>query len=310
MVMFMEFEVKKTTRRRVNMKLSKRIVALTAALTICMTLVSCSAKKEDNGVAYEKEMKISTAADLEGKAVAVQLRSADDDYIVTNKLTKYPKRYSDMTKAVQDLVDKKVAAVVVDSYYAKQLTDGVEGVEIIKKSIGSVEYRFLFNKSDAKLVENINKQIAALKESDEYQSMTESELVSGKSYRISKESDKELKKTFNLVTEPSFKPFTYKKKDEVKGLFASISDGVVYGCGGKLNITTVEPVEIDDTSSANTDEITSFDGNEAQTIKGKKNAFCVVSSAAKEDDTVFVTTDSFYTSELVMIVRAEEEEKK
>ena len=111
------------------MKLSRKLIALTAAaLAVCMTLASCSAQKEDNGVAYEKEMKISTAADLEGKAVAVQLRSGEDEYIVSNKLTNYPRRYSDMKTAIQDLLDKKVAAVVVDSNYAKQLTDGVEGV--------------------------------------------------------------------------------------------------------------------------------------------------------------------------------------
>ena len=69
------------------MKLSKKIISLTAAaLVVCMTLASCSGQKEDNGVAYEKEMKISTAADLEGKAVAVQLRSAEDEYVVSYKL--------------------------------------------------------------------------------------------------------------------------------------------------------------------------------------------------------------------------------
>ena len=73
---------------------------------------------------------------------------------------------------------------------------------------------------------------------------------------------------------------------------------------------TVDPVTIDDTSSANEGEVTSFVSNEAQTVKGKKNAFCVVTSEVKDDDTMFVTTDSFYTSELVMIVRTEEQEKK
>lgn len=288
------------------MKLSRRIIALTAALAVCLTLASCSAQREDNGVAYEKNMKISAAADLEGKAVAVQLRSAEDEYIVANRLTNYPKRYSDMTTAVQDLVDKKVAAVVVDANYAKQLTDGVEGVQIVKKSIGSVEYRFLLNKSDVKLAEKINQLIAALKESEDYQPMIQAELVKGESYRVAKD-DAELKKTFTLVAEPSFKPFAYEKKGSVKGLFAAAADAAAYGCGARLDTKTVDPVQIDDTgSTAKTDEVTSFVSNEAQTVRGSKNSFCVVASPAAEDDTVFVTTDSFYTSELVMIVRTEE----
>ena len=36
------------------------------------------------------------------------------------------------------------------------------------------------------------------------------------------------------------------------------------------------------------------------------NSFSVVSYQAAEDDESFITTDSFYTSELVMIIRAEE----
>ena len=280
-------------RRRVNMKLSKRIIALTAAaLAVCMLLSSCTSQKEETGVANEKNMKISTAADLEGKAVAVQLRSADDEHIVGNKLTDYPKRYSDMNKAVQDLIDKKVAAVVTDKYYAQKLTDGVEGVKPVKKSIGKVEYRFLLNQSDAKLAEKINAQIAALKESEDYQAMIKSEVVDGTSYSIEKDSAKELKKTFTFVTEPGFVPFTYEEDGSANGLFASIADAVAYGCGGELNIKTVDAAfDID---------------NAADTVKGQKNSFSVVSYQAAEDDESFITTDSFYTSELVMIIRAEE----
>ena len=288
------------------MKLARRIIALTAALAVCLTLASCSAQKEDNGVAYEKNMKISSAADLEGKAVAVQLRSAEDEFLVNGKLTNYPKRYSDMTTAVADLVDKKVAAVVVDAHYAKQLTDGVEGVQIVKKSIGKVEYRFLLNKSDAKLAEKMNAQIAALKASEDYQPMIQSELAKGESYRVARDSV-ERNKTFTLVTEPVFQPFVYEKKGSVKGLFAAVADAVACGCDGKLDTKTVEPVQIDDTSSeGKSDEVTAFVSNEALTVKGNRNSFCVVTSEAAAEDTLFVTTDSFYTSELVMIVRTEE----
>ena len=275
------------------MKLSKKMIALTAAaLAVCMTLASCTAQREDTGVAYEKDMKISTAEDLEGKAVAVQLRSGEDEYVTSQKLTNYPKRYSDMTKAVQDLVDKKVAAVVVDSYYAKQLIDGVEGVKIAKNSVGKVEYRFLLNRTDVKLVEKLNKQIAAFKESEEYQPMIESELVNGKSYAVSKEEEKELKGVYTYVTEPGFKPFIYEKKGKVKGLFATMADSIAYNCGASLEIKTVDAAyDID---------------NAADTVKGVKKAFCVVSYEAGEDNADFMTTDVFYTSELVMILRVEE----
>ena len=290
------------------MKSPRKFIALTAAaLAVCMTLASCSAQKEDNGVAYEKDMKISSAADLEGKAVAVQLRSGEDEYIVSNKLTNYPKRYSDMKAAVQDLVDKKVAAVVVDSNYAVQLTDGVEGVKIVKKSIGKVDYRFLFKKSDAKIVERINTEIAAFKESADYNKMIESELTKGKSYSVKKDSENELKKSLTLIIEPSFKPFAYEKKGKAAGLFAAIADGIAYGCGNRLETMTVEPVVISESGDSEKEgENTSFKDNQANTVKGSDRSFTVVSSEAPADDDVFLTTDSFYTSELVMIIRTEE----
>lgn len=278
------------------MKFTKKMIALTAAaLAVCMTLASCSAQREETGVADEKDMKISTAADLDGKAVAVQLRSAADEYVTDKKLTKYPKRYADMETAMQDLIDKKVAAVVVDSHYAQMLYDKFSGkddvkIKIVKKSIGSVEYRFQLNRSDAKLVEKLNAGIAALKESEEYTALVKSELTDGKRYEVTKDPEKELKKTFTLVTEPSFAPFTYKSKDKVRGLFVSIADAAAYSCGATLDVKTVEPVcDI---------------SNEAATVGSTgKNALCVVTKEAQEDNGDFITTDVFYTSELVMIIR-------
>ncbi len=275
------------------MKLSRKIISLTAAaLALCMTLASCSSQREDTGVAYEKDMKISAAADLEGKAVAVQLRSAADDYVVSHQLTVYPKRYSDMNKAVQNLKDKKVAVVVADANYAKKLIEGVEGVKIVEESIGSVEYRFLLNKSDAKLAAKMNTKIAALKESEEYQAMIDAVMVKETGYTIEKDSEKELKKNFTFVTEPSFRPFVYEEDGAVKGLYVSVADAVAYNCGGELDIKTVEPVSDID--------------NVADTVKGAKNSFGVVTYEAAADDEELITTDSFYTSELVMIIRTEE----
>ena len=240
-------------------------------------------------------MKISAAADLEGKAVAVQLRSGEDEFLTANKLTDYPKRYSDMEKAVQDLADKKVAAVVVDSHYAQQLLqkytakDDVK-LQIVKTGIGKVEYRFLLRKDDAALADKINARIAALRDSEEYAALVASEMTDGKSYEVSKDPEKELKSVLTLVTEPSFTPFTYRNGDEVRGLFASVADSVAYGCGARLEIKTVEPA-------------TDID-NEADTVKTSEgHAFCVVTEAAAEGAD-FVTTDVFYTSELVMIIRA------
>lgn len=266
-----------------SMKKSGKWLALTAALlTLCLMLAGCSSQREDIGVSDEKNMSITTAKDLEGKAVAVQLRSAADDYVVSQKLTEFPKRYENMEDAVQALMDKKVAVVLADSHYAKALIDGKEGVQIVKGSIGSVEYRFQMRKSAAVAVEDVNSQIAAMKATEDYSSMVAAELEKGETFAMIAKTEKSDKKLV-LVAEPYFTPFAYESDGTLKGFFAAAAGMAADGCGAVLETRPVKAGEVSEAMAAD------------------ENALCVVYQ--ETDDEAFITTDPFYTSELVMIIR-------
>lgn len=272
------------------MKFAKKMAAFGAAvLAVCLMLTSCSSTREETGVANEKNMSITSAEDLAGKAVAVQLRSAADDYVVSHSLTDFPKRYENLENAVQDLMDKKVAVVIADSNYAQKLVADNEGIEIVKGSIGSIDYRFLLSKSAEVSVDDMNAQITALKASDSYSEMIGSELVKGETYAFGKD-DQVLDKTLLLVSEPYFKPYAYESENGgLQGFFVTAADAVAYGCQCNLTVSSVKAGEVN------------------AALAGDSKAFCVVHE--ETDDEAYITTEPFYTSELVMIIRTPEKKK-
>lgn len=270
------------------MKLTKRFAALGAAvLSVCLMFTACTGKVESTGVADEKNMKIASAEDLEGKAVAVQLRS-ETDSIVSGKLTDYPKRYEDMSKAAKDLVDKKVAALVVDANYANKLVADNVTLQVVKGEVAEVEYKFAVRKSEnsGKLVEQFNKQVAALNESGRMDAIIKAELQSGEDTSVAKEEGKELNKAFTLVADPYFKPFIYNNEKSVEGFFVTVADEIAYAYGAKLTVKAVQP------------------DSELGALETEQNAFAVVSGEV--DPEKYDVTDTFYTSKLVIVTRKAE----
>lgn len=270
------------------MKLTRKMAALgAAALAMCLMMTACSSNRENTGVAYEKNMTITSAEDLKGKAVAVQLLSPVDDYVVSNNLTAYPKRYENLENAVEDLADKKVAVIVTDSNYAKKLVEGRDDVKIVDGTIGNLQYHFRFNEADGALAESFNEQIAALKESADYNAMINTELAEGGHYAVT--FDGEPEGTATLVTQVGLKPFAYEEDGTVLGFLSVVSDYVSVSCGLNRTFKTVYASEVAETMTAGEPD---------------EHRFCVVVNPEIEEG--FVNTEAFYNSELVMIVRADE----
>lgn len=271
------------------MKLIKKITAFSAALlAVCFMFTSCAGKPEDNGVADAKDMKITSIEDLEGKAVAVQLRSESDELVTGGKLTNYVKRYENMETAAKDLVDKKVAAMVVDSNYAKKLVADNESLAIVNNvSVGQVEYRYaaLAENGGAELMAKFNNAILAFHATESYNAIINDELLGGEKYVPAKEDGKELSGTVTLMADPYFKPFIYEQDSAFKGLFVSIAENLAYSYGANFEIKKVEP------------------GQTLTALEGTENSFAVVSGEV--DAEKYAVSDVVYTSELVIVVRSD-----
>ena len=99
-----------------------------------------------------------------------------------------------------------------------------------------------------------------------------------------------LDKTLLLVSEPYFKPYAYESENGgLQGFFVTAADAVAYGCQCNLTVSSVEAGEVN------------------AALAGDTNAFCVVHE--ETDDEAYITTEPFYTSELVMIIRTPEKKK-
>lgn len=271
------------------MKLTKRFAALGAVmLAVCLMFTSCSGQVEDTGVAYEKNMKIASVEDLEGKIVAVQLRSEADSYVKDHDLTNYIKRYEDMSDAAQDLADKKVAALVVDSNYAKKLVADNDSLTIVKGAIAEIDYQFavLKNENSKKLVSQLNKQITAIHVTERFNALIKAELQGGEAAPAVKEEGKELKKNLTLLADPYFKPFIYKNDKAFDGFFVTVADEIAYAYGAELTVKEIDP------------------DSEWSALETEENAIAVVTGEV--DIEKYDVTDTFYTSELVIVVRKDE----
>lgn len=270
------------------MKLTRKILALTVAvLALCMALTSCSGQREDTGVAYEKNMKIAKASDLTGKTVAVQLLSPADEYLTANNLTAYPRRYENLEKAMDDLLDKKVAAVIADRNYAKKLIEGREGVKVVDAAIAQLGYSFRFNEADSAIAQTFNRTIASYTADKTMSGLVEAELVNGKRYGESAGGEA-LKIKATLVVQKGLAPFSYMDGDEIAGFIPELAGMLMRENGMEPAFRAVYAGEIDEAMTAGEDD---------------EHRFRVVVNAQAADG--FVDTDTFYTSELVMIIRDE-----
>lgn len=276
-----------------KMKFVKKSIALcAAALAACMLLTSCSGRREETGVAYEKKMVIESVADLEGKAVAVQLRSAADEYVVDNNITAYPKRYENLEDAAQDLVDKKVAAIVADSYYATTLCEQYEGIEIVTDSmITTVGYKFAAlkeNGGDALMAKFDEALETGIGTATLQKNMIETEMRAQGHSDVTPEDGQELDGTATFVTDPYFKPFVYQENGDIVGLFPTVAKAVAYNSGTDYAVKSVE-------------------GDTLGALDGEESAFTVISGELSEENAeIYAVSETFYTSALVIVVRSAE----
>ncbi len=280
------------------MKLRKKLALIAAAIVmICPMLTACSTTTEDTGLAYEEGMVISGADDLVGKIVAVQLRSEADSFVEDNELTDYVMRYEDMSDAVTALLEQSVAALVVDANYAQQIVSDSDGLKIVDGSIGSVDYSFAAlreNEGEA-TVALLNAAIAELNTQGELDNLISSKLA-GKDVELtlgsssSSESDEEAERKLTFVADAHFKPFIYTDDSgSCVGFFASIASesAELLGCSSQV---------IQAEAGAALEELSQYE-----------NSFAVISGELSEEDAeIYAVTDVFYTSQLVIVVRADD----
>lgn len=112
--------------------------------------------KEDAG--YEKPQ------DLEGKKIATQLGSTGESAAQEAYGEENVQSFNKNMDAIVALNNDKVDAVVLDVQAAEKFAEANDGLKVLEENLADDEYAMALDKNNDKLLEEVNKAIAELKE--------------------------------------------------------------------------------------------------------------------------------------------------
>lgn len=120
-------------------------------------------------VLVKKDSPIKTIDDLKDKKIGTQLGTTGDIYAKDDfgedKVQSFTK-YSDAVLALQN---DKVDAIILDQQTAEKFKDANEDLDVLKTAYAEEEYAIAISKDNEKLLEEVNKVIAEMKENGELQ---------------------------------------------------------------------------------------------------------------------------------------------
>lgn len=111
---------------------------------------------------------ITTAEDLVGKNVGVQLGTTGDLFVSGTEGIASVAQFQTGTQAVMDLKNGKVDAVVIDAEPAKKMTDGQSDLKLLDAPFVEEEYAIAVKKGNSEVLQAINETLAEIKANGTY----------------------------------------------------------------------------------------------------------------------------------------------
>ena len=111
---------------------------------------------------------ITTADDLAGKKVGVQLGTTGDLFVSTTEEIAEVAQFQAGTQAVMDLKNGKIDAVVIDAEPAKKMTEGQSDLKLLDAPFIEEEYAIAVKKGSDEILAAINETLAAIKADGTY----------------------------------------------------------------------------------------------------------------------------------------------
>lgn len=111
---------------------------------------------------------ITTADDLVGKKVGVQLGTTGDLFVSGTDGIAEVAQFQTGTQAVMDLKNGKVDAVVIDAEPAKKMTEGQSDLKLLDAPFVEEEYAIAVKKGDDDVLKAVNETLADIKADGTY----------------------------------------------------------------------------------------------------------------------------------------------
>ena len=202
-------------------------------LAIIFTLLMCASVFA--GGAKEKIV-ITTADDLIGRKIGVQAGTTGELFVQENVKDAKIASFKTGMDAALDLKNGAIDAIVLDELPAKEIVARNPSLMIVDLDLATEAYAIAVKKGNSELLASINKTIADMKASGEYEALVNAFMpVDGKIVvpdSLSISVDKVLK----LGTNAAFPPFEYVDGKNIVGFDITMGQKIAFDAGAKLEV--------------------------------------------------------------------------
>jgi polar amino acid transport system substrate-binding protein len=218
--------------------MKKLLSALLAAAMLCTSAIAFSGCGEDSA-------KITTADDLIGKSIGVQLGTTGDIY-ATDEYEKQGskiERYNKGADAIVALTSGKIDAVIIDNEPAKAFVEANDGLKILDEPFAKEDYAICVAKDNEKLLNDINKTLAELKQDGTLDSIMKNYIgddTKGKSPYKTPDGIEYPNGELHMATNAFFEPYEYYDGDQIVGIDAMTAQAICDKLGYKLVIDDMD----------------------------------------------------------------------
>lgn len=271
------------------MKRGKTLTALLLAGVLSMGLLaSCSSGGGAATATPTNAVTIASAADLEGKKIAVQ-EGTTGDILATDIEGTEITRFKKATDCAMELINGRVDCVIIDEMPAKKLVEANSDKLKLLDFAASEEieaYAIAIAKENTDLLDQFNAALSTLKENGTYD-LIFSKYISGEEVELPAIPEYESTGKLIMGTNAAFEPFEY--RDDVNEIVGFDVDMAKYICA-ELKLT----LEISDMD---------FDSLIPALQTGKINFIAAGMTATDERRQNVNFTDDYYESTQAIIVQ-------
>ena len=230
--------------------MKKLLSALLAAAMLCTSAIAFSGCGEDSSSSSSSSSdsdsaKITTADDLIGKSIGVQLGTPGDIY-ATDEYEKQGskiERYNKGADAIVALTSGKIDAVIIDNEPAKAFVEANDGLKILDEPFAKEDYAICVAKDNEKLLNDINKTLAELKQDGTLDSIMKNYIgddTKGKSPYKTPDGTEYPNGELHMATNAFFEPYEYYDGDQIVGIDAMTAQAICDKLGYKLVIDDMD----------------------------------------------------------------------
>lgn len=224
--------------------MKKRVMSVLLAAAMVFSMAACTPAAETTTSAETDANAITSAADLPGKTIGVQLGTTGDT-IATEYEAQGSKveRYNKGADAIQALLQGKVDCVIIDNNPAKSFVDkNSDKLTILEEELATEEYAMCLSKDNEALLDEINEALGQLKEYEILDEINKNYIGDEKG-QYPYESDENIdrsKGTLVMATNAAFEPYEYYENQEIVGIDVDIAQAVCDLLGYELKIEDME----------------------------------------------------------------------